>query len=544
MLGNISLIGGFCILILMMLVLQADELHWHNPGRARWLGVLAVVLGWLGLVGWLRFRRQQSTNAEASGGLDSAKTSDAIAPTPTHSRIKIWHASQTGFADQLAQQTMHSLQAGGMVASSDAFDNLDIDALRAMDRVLFVVSTTGEGDPPDIALKFQRAAMRQPADLIRLQFGLLALGDSDYEDFCGFGRELHHWLQASGAQPLFDPVEVDRGDEAALRHWQHHLAMLSGAHNQPDWQAPEYQRWQLIERRRVNDGSVGAPCFHLALKPSIESESWQAGDLVEIGPCQAPDDVAAWLLQSGLDGHARVKHDGTQQPLAALLASCDLPALDTVDGLDEMAVASLLHRLPHREYSIASLPTDGAIHLLVREMIAPDGRLGMGSSWLCRHAAIGADIALRIRSNPNFHAPQDGRPLILIGNGTGMAALRSLLKQRWARGHHRNWLLFGERQAAHDFYYRDEIEGWQRDGHLERVDFAWSRDQAERIHVQQLVQESSDELARWVEAGAAIHVCGSLDGMAPGVERVLRKVLGAEQVEQLREQGRYRRDVY
>jgi sulfite reductase (NADPH) flavoprotein alpha-component len=125
-----------------------------------------------------------------------------------------------------------------------------------------------------------------------------------------------------------------------------------------------------------------------------------------------------------------------------------------------------------------------------------------------------------------------------------LAALRALLKARIAAGHRRNWLLFGERHVAHDFLYRDEIERWLAEGGIERADFAWSRDQAGRIHVQQRLLEAAGELLAWVDAGAAIYVCGSLDGLAPGVDAVLHDVLGAARVQQLREQGRYRRDVY
>ena len=371
------------------------------------------------------------------------------------------------------------------------------------------------------------------------------MGDSDYEDYCGFGRQLQRWLQANGAQPLFDPVEVDSEDEASLRHWQHCLAMLTGVSDLPDWQAPKYQRWQLVERRLLNPGSVGEPCFHLELKPLQGSANWQAGDLVEVGPCHAPDRVATWLAASGLDGRAPVAFGKERLPLADLLARCRLPEAGEIDGLDEAAVATVLQLLPHREYSIASLPDDGALHLLVRQMRAREGHLGLGSGWLTAHAPVGAQIALRVRSNVNFHVPRDARPLILIGNGTGLAALRALLKARIAAaGHRRNWLLFGERQAAHDFLYRDEIERWLADGRIERADFAWSRDQAERIHVQQRLHEAAGELRCWVDAGAAIYVCGSLAGLAPGVDAVLREVLGAAQVEQLRGQGRYRRDVY
>jgi len=272
--------------------------------------------------------------------------------------------------------------------------------------------------------------------------------------------------------------------------------------------------------------------------------SWQAGDLVDIGPQHAPAAVAQWLAAHALDGDASVTFEKETLPLTSLLARCRLPTSGEMGGLDEAAVAARLQLLPHREYSIASVPVDGAIHLLVRQQTAPDGTPGIGSGWLTRHAPVGAGVALRVRRNAAFHAPADGRPLILIGNGTGMAALRALLKERIDAGRYRNWLLYGERQQAHDFPYRDEIGQWLAQGQIERADFAWSREQAERVYVQHRLLQAAETLREWVAAGATIQVCGSLQGMAPAVDAVLCEVLGAAAVEQLRETGRYRRDVY
>jgi sulfite reductase (NADPH) flavoprotein alpha-component len=134
--------------------------------------------------------------------------------------------------------------------------------------------------------------------------------------------------------------------------------------------------------------------------------------------------------------------------------------------------------------------------------------------------------------------------MILVGNGTGIAGLRAHLKQRIAAGARRNWLLFGERNAERDFFYGDEIRQWQAQGWLERVDLAFSRDQAERIYVQHKLQENAELLRRWLDEGACLFVCGSLDGMAPGVDRVLRQAIGDDAVENLMIEGRYRRDVY
>ncbi|MDN5783047.1 MAG: sulfite reductase flavoprotein subunit alpha, partial [Luteimonas sp.] len=195
-------------------------------------------------------------------------------------------------------------------------------------------------------------------------------------------------------------------------------------------------------------------------------------------------------------------------------------------------------------YSIASLVSEGGLQLLVRHMRRPDGRSGLGSGWLCEYAALGATIDLRIRTNANFHPPAQGRPLILIGNGTGIAGLRAHLAARANVGARRNWLLFGERNRDRDYHYQGDIERWQADGFLERLDLAFSRDDARRRYVQDALRDAADTLRAWVGDGAAIHVCGSLQGMAPGVDAVLREVLGDSLVEQLLLDGRYRRDVY
>ena len=180
----------------------------------------------------------------------------------------------------------------------------------------------------------------------------------------------------------------------------------------------------------------------------------------------------------------------------------------------------------------------------MRRMRRPDGTPGIGSGWLCDHATIQGDIALRLRSNPNFDPPAHGQPMILVGNGTGIAGLRSHIKARVASGQQRNWLLFGERNMERDFFFADEVRAWQAQGVLQRVDLAFSRDQPRRIYVQDKLRDAAESVREWMEAGASIYVCGSLAGMAPGVDAVLREILGDARVEELLASGRYRRDVY
>src|SRR5690606_4420142 len=420
---------------------------------------------------------------------------------------------------------------------------VDAAMLARTRRALFIASTTGEGDPPDAALGFLRETMAREPALARLQYAVLALGDRDYAHFCAFGHRLDQWLRQCGASALFDLTEVDNGDPGALRHWQHHLALAAGAVAMPDWTPPRYARWTLAERHLLNPGSQGGPAFHLVLHPPADDlPNWQAGDIAEIGPRNAPADVQALLAGGGLDGDVPVRFGSQPMPLREALARSRLPGADALPS-DPQALAGLLEPLPHREYSIASLPSDGALELLVRQMQREDGRAGLGSGWLCLHARPGDTIDLRIRSNPQFHPPPADRPLVLVGHGTGIAGLRPLLKARAASGARRNWLAFGERQRAHDAFFGGEIARWRETGMLEHCDLAWSREPGPR-YVQDVLREHAPRLREWVASGASIHVCGSLAGMAPGVDAMLREVLGVETVDALREDGRYRRDGY
>ena len=400
--------------------------------------------------------------------------------------VLVAYASQTGFAEELAGATAKALSDAGAPVTLRALS--EITAADLTGRALFVVSTTGEGDAPDSARAFIRDVMKDGADLSALRYGVLALGDSSYAHYCAFGRTLDAWLAHAGAQALFDRVEVDDGDPAALRHWQGMLSALTGVTDAPDWSRPAYGRWTLAERELLNPGSPGGEAWRVRLTPP-DGATWAAGDILEVGPRNDP-------------------------------------------------------ALPHREYSIASLPADSGVELIVRLTIRADGEPGLGSGWLCRLAEVGGPIDARVRTNKSFHAPDPARPLILIGSGTGLAGLRAHLKARIAAGAKRNWLLFGERTAAHDYFLRDEIEGWVASGALERLDLAFSRDQAERIYVQHRLRAAADTLRQWVSDGAAIYVCGSLEGMSREVHVALLEVLGAETLERLVDEGRYRRDVY
>ncbi|TKR30928.1 sulfite reductase flavoprotein subunit alpha [Luteimonas gilva] len=532
LIGNVALLAALCVVAGVFFGLHDGDWFEVAPLRGRWLAASAVSLAYFGFAGWIFWRTRP-------------KADEASAETASEASLLLAYASQTGFAQDLAERSATSLRAAGVHVRLRDLGKLDAATLASADRALFVVSTTGEGDAPDPALAFVRDVLGRPLALETLRYGLLALGDREYEHFCGFGHALDEWLRHGGAKPLFDLIEVDNGDEGALRHWQHHLSLLAGQPDLPDWTAPSYQAWRLAERRELNPGSAGAAAYHVAFAPPAgEKPDWRAGDIAEIGPRNSPAAVRALLDALSLDPEADIELGGKRERLRDIAARSHLPAPEDAAGMDAQALAARLQPLPHREYSIASLPDDGALHVLLRRMLRPDGSPGIGSGWLCDYAALGGEIALRIRSNPNFHPPHPDRPLILIGNGTGIAGLRAHLKARVAAGARRNWLLFGERNADRDFFYADEIRRWRETGFIERLDLAFSRDGGDVRYVQDALSAAVDDLRAWIAQGASVYVCGSLHGMAPGVDAVLRQALGEEAVDALRIEGRYRRDVY
>lgn len=137
----------------------------------------------------------------------------------------IW-ASQTGAAEAFARDTIEFLQASGLTVRDVPFDTLELSSLQSAVQALLLVSTSYDGDPPDMAEEFSLDAMKRPAPLAQLRYGLLALGDRCYEDFCGFGHQLQTWFTTSQAQAFFDMIEVDDENEDALKLWRTRITAM------------------------------------------------------------------------------------------------------------------------------------------------------------------------------------------------------------------------------------------------------------------------------------------------------------------------------
>ncbi|HIE2306699.1 TPA: NADPH-dependent assimilatory sulfite reductase flavoprotein subunit [Yersinia enterocolitica] len=271
-----------------------------------------------------------------------------------------------------------------------------------------------------------------------------------------------------------------------------------------------------------------------------------------------------------VDKYAALSRD---EKLIALLAdksalqhyAKNTPIVDMVrqapSDLNADQLVALLRPLTPRLYSIASsqAETENEVHItvgVVRYDIDGRPRTGGASGYLADRLEVDGDIRIFIEHNDNFRLPTNPEtPVIMIGPGTGIAPFRAFMQQREADGATgKNWLLFGNPHFTEDFLYQVEWQRYVKDGLLTRIDLAWSRDQADKIYVQDKLREQGAELWDWIQQGAHIYVCGDANRMAKDVEQVLLDVVAlhgamdAEQADEylseLRLARRYQRDVY
>lgn len=500
------------------LVTGVYELHrgaWFGlPGR---IGVMIAALSMplftiTGLLLYVGRRRRKRTMAPAP------PSSATVLPGDPSATI-IAFASQTGTAERIARLTAQTLPNARLMSLGD----LGPASLEAADQLLIIASTYGEGEPPDMAKRFARRMEQHTGPASGLRYAVLALGDREYPDFCGFGRRLDAWLQGRGAERLHHLIQMDGDDVGALEEWR--AFIRADAVGTPGWAQEPMGEWRLAGRRLLNPGSFGGPAWQVVLEPVASGTVWSAGDIIEVMPCRQT-----------------ARADCVPAPVGAAVG-CDAVASTPGEGV---SIDPARAPLSPRAYSIASLSASGQVELLIRQHRADDGSLGLASGWLTDMSPIGGMVEARIRNNPAFQLPtEEGVPLILIGNGTGLAGLLAHIRHRaTCEAGGPVWLILGERHPDHDAFHARELEAMIAAGVVHRLDRAWSRLHGAARYVQDVVERERDEIVRWVDAGATIMVCGSAVGMASAVDEKLAASVGQEALERLSGSGRYRRDIY
>ena len=568
---------------------QLPDAEWRDQLDRLTSGLDAAALYWIsGYTAALAHERGAHAGAERRVDELALDLHAAAAEAQTASRATVLYGSQTGHGRRVAEQLGHAAERAGF--SVRVQSTLDYNPRElATENLLFVVmSTHGDGDPPDDARAFVEFLNgRRAPKLEKLAYSVLALGDSSYPKYCEAGRLIDERFAALGARRLSARVDCDVDFERAADSWLNQavtaartelgvaenenprvrvVTPLSAVSSDPTREHPlevEVIANQLITGR----GSLRA-VHHLELALPAGRLEYHPGDALGILHENPPEVVDRVLELSALDGHATVSFDGRELPLHAWLRSereltrLTRPFIDAhrarstpgaagpagPDIPQTWQVADLLKHLPARWsaadlvanlraltprlYSIASsrLSVEDEAHLTVAALdYLADGerRVGSASRYL---ATRGADARLQvyIERNKRFRLPADrSRDVIMIGPGTGVAPFRGFLQERAATAASgRNWLFFGARQMDRDFLYQTEWQSALKHGALHRLDVAFSRDGAERVYVQQRMREQGAQLFHWLESGAYLYVCGDAANMAPDVHQALLDIVG------------------
>lgn len=454
--------------------------------------------------------------------------------------------------------------------------------------------------------------------LAGVRFSVCGLGDTNYVQFCQCAKDFDARFERLGARRIVDRVDCDLDYEEKFSRWldstlaalgqsvSNAPAPLSAAGTASTISAGPvesgYSRKNpypaLVLASRVLNGAGSAKeVRHVEFSLEGAGLAYEAGDALGVVPQNCPEMVSEVLSLLNCDGEEAVpSSDGSttsfRQALTAqydlgkpspellsavalrhaggghtTLAGSYLQVLDVLQAHPEAKLAppeftALLKRIQPRLYSISSSPHahSGQVHLTVgavRYEANGRSRKGVCSTFLADRVVPGESrVGVFVHSNKAFRPPVGAdTPMIMVGPGTGIAPFRAFLHHRRALGARgKNWLLFGDQRAATDFLYRDELEGFQRDGLLNRLDTAFSRDQTEKIYVQNRMLEQAATLYEWLDAGAHFYVCGDATRMAKDVDAALHKVIqtaggktsdgAAEYVEKLKVTKRYARDVY
>jgi len=274
--------------------------------------------------------------------------------------------------------------------------------------------------------------------------------------------------------------------------------------------------------------------------------------------------LKAWAAQSQCNILAEILQPGAKEKIDSFVWGREF--IDLLEHCptrleDPQQLFKILPRLAPRLYSISSSQSlhPNSVHLSIRvvryESYGRD-RLGVCSGQVGERTPAGDRLPIFIHSNQNFRLPADpDARVIMVGPGTGIAPFRAYLEHKQAGcGRWPMWLFFGDQRSSQDFLYHDELLAWHKSGMLDRLDTAFSRDQAYKIYVQDRIREHAAELWRWLDEGAYFYVCGDSKRMAPDVEAAMLKAIadhsgkGPEFANEflagMKKQKRYLRDIY
>ncbi len=522
--------------------------------------------------------------------------------TPTVSlpkKITILYGTETGNAKKIAGEFAILAKKKEISAKIIGTENYKFSDLSKEDYLFIIISTQGEGEPPQSAKKFYDYIHSTTEKYPNLKYAVLGLGDTSYPLYCQTGIDVDSKFSELGANRILELFKADVDYKPIANEWMDTvlLKLLSTSNSvkivdKKEISSKEKSHLYTGKIRSIinlNDNRSDKKTYHIEVE--CESEvHYQSGDIASILPINDLSIVEEILLFTKIDPYKIIEFSKKKSPVRDLLLnylsitylsesviksisdklSLSIPSirLDLLDLIKKYSINTpqefekllqSLNPLSPRQYSIASSPivNQTQVHLTValdRFQINDQMKYGLCSKYLCG-LEEGQEISFTIKKNPHFHLPDSNKDIILIGPGTGIAPFRAFVAERseiQAKG--KNWLFFGDRKFTENFLYQTEWQEHFAMGVLSKINLAWSRDGKEKYYVQDEIRREGREFVEWLDNGAYIYVCGSKDPMSIDVEKAIIEVISINKkislkkaksyLEKLESESRYRKDVY
>jgi sulfite reductase (NADPH) flavoprotein alpha-component len=515
---------------------------------------------------------------------------------PLVNKLTIVFGTDTGNSKKLASAFSMLAKKKGLRVKLQSLDHYRPEDIAREEYFFVIVSTHGDGDPPEAAKKFYTYIHGQSIGLEKLHFGVLALGDTAYPMFCKTGEDIDSRLNNLGGKRVLALQKCDTDYEQTASVWFESVLRILDSHSTTPASMPspgqtssrKNFRGTVISNVRLSGRKSLKRTHHLEL--SVPGVSYTPGDSIGIVPENQDELVNAILKEAGINGETAIAYRQKEDTLYdllkrrinilylpervvkqyALVVGQEIPPtrIDLLnllkiypvkDASQFEEVIQILEPIIPRLYSISSSLQVHAdeVHLTIAQSCFTINEVvtyGLCSNYLV-NLKEGDSFDFYVHPNGSFRLPDGENDIIMIGPGTGIAPFRSFLEERDATGATgRSWLFFGDQHFESDFLYQTEIQQFAGNGVLTHVNVAFSRDQAEKIYVQKRIRECGEEFFQWMESGASVFLCGSMNPMSHDVEQTILGVIenfGSRSSDEamaylstMKEEGRYLKDVY
>ena len=510
------------------------------------------------------------------------------------------YGTESGNSKKVANELSSKIKKSGLPVKTKSLDQYKTTDLPKESCLLVVMSTQGDGEPPEAAKKFYDYLLGNEIKLDKLKYSVLALGDSSYPLFCKAGEDVDERLATLGAQRIVPMKKCDTDFEPEANEWIDellHSAMQQApaiqpvsAKTKPAASGKKIHTGNIITSINLNDRESNKQTYHIEIATE-DDIVYEPGD--SIGIIAKNSDAAVHKILELLNVNAAqqfqfknstytsdelFRHKINIQYLPeriiqqyAKLLGKDIPSIrmDLADllriypfekSLNVQQFIDILDAVAPRLYSISSSPAahgSNEVHITVSKStfeVDSQKRFGLCSDYLsCKN--VDDEMEFYVQKNSSFKLPSSDADVIMIGPGTGIAPFRSFLFERDALGAQgRNWLFFGDQHFVSDFLYQTEMLSFFETGTLTGFNTAFSRDQADKIYVQHRMLQQATELYEWISNGAILYICGAKYPMSTDVENTLLQIFqnkGGMNEEQasdyltvLSDSGKYHKDVY